>query len=845
MNARTLVAGAIFITLFTPRTAPGQTPARSMTQLPSSNGHCAVMVDLTTAKVTHFREHLPATEEPLLDAQGNEVWNGNQPQAVKTRDLLYDAYVGARVNGSQQWLTTVPVDGANSGYAPWTPGVLGGTGIVTLTQKVGPLEIVTWVFAPRGLPRAGFVLAARVRNTGTAPATGVSLFTLHNFHLGFGRPGVTADIGESGETVVIDTNGHTDVLERAFAGVIAVRALAPPTHVAAWNEASLPSENGFLIVQGGGTADLPDSSGTLPTANGWAHAFQFDVGTLDVGAEAWAGVAIAHDPDPFAAASAQGALDAWLEGRGVRQVVEDELSAWSAFQSALRLPDGLSAEETTLTRQSAVVLEMAQVRDSEAFLREWLTIDGEPRFTRFRNVDGGSNALPARVRHRGFGAVLASLPPGEWTYAWPRDGAYAVAAMAALGMKDEAADALRFYLQADSGRLQNWNELKPYAMPPYLISLTRYHGFGVEETDFNDFGPNLEFDGFGLYLWALRSYERATGDLTLAENAWPEIATKVADPIVALVDPATGLLRPDSSIWETHWNGRQRTWTYTNITAVRGLCDAAEIAERLGDEANATKYRSTALAVRAAIAARLTDPNGALGSNLEELRVGAGYDDAAVLEAIAFGLFDPHGRIAQATLDRIDLKLRTPAGKGWARNDDAVDHPGATDWSPWGSDYDRAEWVVTDLRGAIAMERAGRPTRAKELRDWVLTQSNANFGALSETYDPDTGAYKFNAPMIGFGAGAWVLAMAERAAPTEPACGAYFDEHVPTDAGTSSPDAGIRDAGSPDAGAGADGGAGPGSEALSCGCTGSVDALSVVALLLAVLVWRLRTAHVR
>jgi hypothetical protein len=56
-------------------------------------------------------------------------------------------------------------------------------------------------------------------------------------------------------------------------------------------------------------------------------------------------------------------------------------------------------------------------------------------------------------------------------------------------------------------------------MPPYQISLVRYHGFGVEETDFNDFGPNLEFDGFGLFLWALREYEQLTGDTSLADGA--------------------------------------------------------------------------------------------------------------------------------------------------------------------------------------------------------------------------------------------------------------------------------------------------------------------------------------
>src|SRR5205085_8181571 len=143
----------------------------------------------------------------------------------------------------------------------------------------------------------------------------------------------------------------------------------------------------------------------------------------------------------------------------------------------------------------------------------------------------------------------------HWTYAWVRDGSYATVAMAELGMTGEARDALAFYLDAEGGRFQDWTELADYAIPPYLITLVRYLGFGVEETDFNEFGPNLELDGFGLFLWALGAYVDASDDVAFVEDHWPLVSEQVGDVIVALVDPDTGLLRPDSSIWESHWNG--------------------------------------------------------------------------------------------------------------------------------------------------------------------------------------------------------------------------------------------------------------------------------------------------
>ena len=777
-----LLASAVLCAAVTSLAAPARAEVpvqQTFFQLPSSNGHTAILVDLSTGRMTHFREHLFATEEPQLDAAGNEVWIGNQPQTVRSRDVLFDAYFGLRAAGDQRWLPGIPVDYAQSGYAGWAAGKTGGTGVVKMVQKVGDLTATQYFFAPQGLAHPAFVMAMQVKNTGAQKVTGVSAFSIHNFHLGTGRPGVMADIGEDNETVIFDgSNGKADFVERAFAGTVVTRALAPVAHHGASNAATPAGQNVYNIVNGGGTGDLPDLNGQSATANGWVSAFQENLGDLNPGESAWVGIVAAHHGDPFGAAEAQGWLDAYVGGKNVSALVDAEINAWKAVQTGLKTPAGMDAGSDTLFRQSAVMLKMAQVRSDHTYLREWLTTDGEARKTRFGTTLGGPPAtLPGVVAHTGKGAVLASLPPGEWTVAWVRDGSYAVTAMAAMGLKTEARDALDYYLKAEGGRFQSWTELTPYNMPSYQISLVRYHGFGVEETDFNDYGPNLEFDGFGLFLWALRNYEVLTGDTTLADDNWPVVSAKVADALVALVDPATGLLRKDSSIWETHWNGRERSWAYTSITAARGLCDASAIAKRRGDTGAATKYRDAALGIREAIAKRLTDGNGAIASNAEELASGADYWDAAVLDAIAMGLFDPKGPIAKATLKGLDDHLIAAAGAGWSRNDDRTDHAGGTDLSPWGSEYDSAEWVVTDLRGAVATHLAGDADRSDRLVHWVRDQSLANFLAVSETYEENSGHYKFNAPMVGFGSGVFALAwFARDGVLTDPACESYYPE---------------------------------------------------------------------
>ncbi|NTX56626.1 glycosyl hydrolase, partial [Myxococcus sp. CA039A] len=190
---------------------------RTFLKLPSSNGHGAVMLDLEQKKVSHFREHSFATEEPVIDALGNDVFVRGQPQVVHSRDVLFDAFFGLRSGGTQRWLSTQDADLDASGYAAWAPGKTGGTGLATMVQRVGTLEVTTYVFAPQSVPHASFVMAVRVRNTGATASTGVSVFSLHNFHVGFGRPGVLADLDENGETVEVS---GSDFVEKGFAGVV-------------------------------------------------------------------------------------------------------------------------------------------------------------------------------------------------------------------------------------------------------------------------------------------------------------------------------------------------------------------------------------------------------------------------------------------------------------------------------------------------------------------------------------------------------------------------------------------------------------------------------------------------
>ena len=378
---------------------------------------------------------------------------------------------------------------------------------------------------------------------------------------------------------------------------------------------------------------------------------------------------------------------AYLAGRDANAVVQAEVDAWNAWRKPP--PAGLSPAETRNHRQAESVLRMAQSRE----------------------------AAPSA------GQIVAALPPGQWWISWVRDQAYAIAALARMGHLDEARAAVAFW---NTGRVGNY---KRYVGVDYAVSVVRYYGDGEEWSDTDNDGPNVELDGFGLAAWAAR----------LAGSADLDSA---ATPLLKLGDE-TGLIMADSSIWERHWNGKQKHFAYTSITAAAGLC--------------AVGQQAPAKALRDSIVKQLTSRTGGLASSFEELRDQAGALDASTVEAINLGLIDPLGPLAQATLAQLDL-LRAATGRGFYRNDD-------------GSGYDKQEWVFIDLRASSALRRAGRTFDADNLLSWVTQQADANSGLQAELYDAAAADYVGAIPMVGFGAGAYVLALADRAgADARPAC---------------------------------------------------------------------------
>jgi len=398
-------------------------------------------------------------------------------------------------------------------------------------------------------------------------------------------------------------------------------------------------------------------------------------------------------------------------------LLDDEESYMQFVFGRATLPDSLSSAERDLVEQSITVLKMGQVSPYEG--------EGRSR-----------------------GQIVASLPPGGWNIAWVRDGCYAILALSRLGLYEEACDALKFFLRAQAGKYQTfvYSDGEDYGIGrDYQISVCRYFGLGKEESDFNSSGPNIELDGFGLFLTAFCDYTRRSRDSLFLQETYPVVAEKVADVLVELIAP-NGLIRRDSGPWERHLPGKQHA--YTSITGARGLKDFAALSRRFGS-AEWHKYEAGANRILAGIDRHIVAGGKFLKGSAGTARTEAyEYFDASSFEAFGLGvirdsmLFSTHRKV-------YEKYLRLPGRRrGFCRVNG-------------GDAYDRAEWVFLDMRIASALSMFGERARARRLIGWVTAQSRLNHNLIAELYGEKTSAYEGAVPMVGFGAGAYLLAISD------------------------------------------------------------------------------------
>ena len=384
--------------------------------------------------------------------------------------------------------------------------------------------------------------------------------------------------------------------------------------------------------------------------------------------------------------------------------------------------------ERHLWRQSEIVLRMAQSRE------------------------------PNRPGRHNNGLILASLPQGPWFTPWVRDMAYATVALARMGHANEARAALLAYFNAQpTGKMR-----AETAGADYQISVVRYFGDGSEEPFFTMEGStNIEFDNWGLVLWALGDYLHHFNDpdlltaSTYRGQLYESARDYIVKPLLANLEKRDhGLIvTADTSIWEERQKDKKH-FAFSTAAAIVGLENFADIARRAGDESTRAEIlKQLALLEKGFTAAFVR--GGRLHGTLEE---GVKNDiDGALLAVINFGVVsDP--AIVRDTVERMEL-LRVSSG-GYRRVRSVLTDPSVFEY--W---YERQEFVFVNFSLAEIYRRMGRTAEADAILKRIVDKAAADHNFIPEMYvaepchlfpgavgDP-TGAI----PMVGYGAGAYNL----------------------------------------------------------------------------------------
>lgn len=422
-------------------------------------------------------------------------------------------------------------------------------------------------------------------------------------------------------------------------------------------------------------------------------------------------------------------FDRWAAGLSCSALVERELKQVEAWRKKPAIHFA-SEKEQRLWRQSEMVLRMAQCKESN------------------------------RENRHNHGLIIASLPDGAWFVPWVRDMAYAVLALNRMGHKDEAAWALKAYLNAQpSSKMQ-----KDLHDIPYQVSVVRYFGDGDEAPFFTMEGANnIELDNWGLVLWTLGDYWSRHHDRSLLESktyrgsVYENAKEFVAKPLIANLEAhEKGLIvRADTSIWEERQKDAKH-FAYSTIMAIRGLKSFDTIAQAMGDrefhQELQTKIAQLEQGFRAAYV-RSGHLRGTLEPGIKN------EVDGATLSAISLGIVKDRAVIEQSVKDMQKLKM---ASGGYRRVTSIVTDPKIFEY--W---YERQEFLFIDFLLAEVYLKLGMPDKAAALIAPIVEKSARDHNHIPEMYvsipnyrfvgrvGEPTGAI----PMVGYGAGVFELFM--------------------------------------------------------------------------------------
>jgi hypothetical protein len=204
--------------------------------------------------------------------------------------------------------------------------------------------------------------------------------------------------------------------------------------------------------------------------------------------------------------------------------------------------------------------------------------------------------VSAPHQDRVTGAIIAGSHNGAYPFCWPRDGCYAAIAFARTGHTNETLNFFHF--------------LNDVAFRDTGSGFTSHH-FQKYSTDGYKIWAAAQPDESASVPWAMFYYYSITGDAAyLTNNSGLAFSTASAVGFAPTGgSPYDGNLFYDATFNLVHgnnvWEDSNDEFIYSNAAIVRGLRDAANIADLIGNASTATAFRARANLIKSGIDARI------------------------------------------------------------------------------------------------------------------------------------------------------------------------------------------------------------------------------------------------
>ncbi|WP_282697651.1 glycoside hydrolase family 15 protein [Streptomyces sp. CC208A] len=316
----------------------------------------------------------------------------------------------------------------------------------------------------------------------------------------------------------------------------------------------------------------------------------------------------------------------------------------------------------------------------------------------------------------------------DYRYAWLRDGALAIGALASFGYLREAHAWVSWMVQAGStasGRRQIMYGVGGETKLPEreLPWLPGYEGSAPVRVG-NGAASQLQVDVYGELAQVL--YEVA-----LADPSW---VRRIGAVVVALAAELEEVWdQPDAGIWEVR--GPRRHFTHSKIMAWTAVDRAVLLIEAGHADGPLERWR----ALRAAIHAEVCEKGYDAERNTFTQSYGSPELDASLLHAMLSGFLPADDKRVIGTVEAVQRDLATDDGfvLRYRTTGNTV--------GPDGFPGDEGRFLICTGWLAECLALIGRPVEADAVLDSLLAVRNG-LGLLAEEYDPGVGRQLGNFP---------------------------------------------------------------------------------------------------